>query len=441
MQEEKDHNQNTENQEQEEYNFLREVIKKKPVDKKKIVCRAGAVLAGAVLFGAVAAFTFAKALPHFLPEEPPAKVSIPQDTPEPEKSKVRPTKEPTKEPATQSVPEPSQGVEAPPEQEKDIGLEDFRKIYREVLERAEVPERSIVNVQGITSDVDWMNNSFENAKQVSGFLVADNGKEYFVLNEYRAVDQVDRILVTFVNGTTVDAHFQKQDPGTGLAILKIDKEEVDQETRDAVAVAELGTSTAIQRGEPVLAVGSPAGYSEAISYGMVTSLNNTKYTTDNEYHLLTTDIMGDGEGSGVLVSLEGKIVGVIAQRFSIGEKSVVTALPISELKRMIEQLSNNEDLIYLGVRGQNIGSHLAQKTGIPKGIYVNAVEEDSPAMVGGIQNGDVIVKVKDSSVETMKQMRNELDKYKADQKITVTAMRKGAEGYVEIVFDVTVGAL
>ena len=62
-------------------------------------------------------------------------------------------------------------------------------------------------------------------------------------------------------------------------------------------------------------------------------------------------------------------------------------------------------------------------------------------MVGGIQNGDVIVKIQNEGVETLSQLRRQLDKYKAEQKISVTAMRKGAEGYVEIVFDVTVGAL
>lgn len=167
-----------------------------------------------------------------------------------------------------------------------------------------------------------------------------------------------------------------------------------------------------------------------------------KNTVDNEYHLLTTDIMGDSEGSGVLISMEGKIVGVIVQSFAMEkDRDVVTALPISELKDMIERLSNKEDLIYLGIRGQDIVSELSQKTGIPKGVYVNAVEEDSPAMQGGIQNGDVVVKVQENSVENLRQLRNELNKYKAEQKITVTAMRKGAEGYVEIVFDVTVGAL
>ena len=152
--------------------------------------------------------------------------------------------------------------------------------------------------------------------------------------------------------------------------------------------------------------------------------------------------MGDNEGSGVLVDMEGSIVGIISQSFSTEKnRNVVTALPISELKKTIELLSNNEPIMYLGVKGQNIASDLSQKTGIPKGIYVNAVEEDSPAMEGGIQNGDVIIQMEENSVETLGQLRKELDKYKENQKIKVTAMRKGAEGYVEIVFDVTVGAV
>ena len=82
-------------------------------------------------------------------------------------------------------------------------------------------------------------------------------------------------------------------------------------------------------------------------------------------------------------------MGVIAQSFSgEADTGVVTALSISDLRKLIEQLSNNEDLIYLGVRGQDISSSLSQKTGIPTGIYVNSVEEDSPAMNAGIQNGD-----------------------------------------------------
>ena len=431
-----------------EYRFLKEVIKKKPVDKRRICFVVGSVLVCAVLFGMVAAFTFAKVLPYMQPEEEVQKVNIPVETPTPtpegEQNSGEDAEKKEQEDEDREATEKTSDVQelGKDEAEKNLDLDDFRGLYRHVVEMAEEPERSLVTVQGITSDVDWMNNSYENEKQISGFLVADNTKEYFVLTEYRVVENVDRILVTFSNGRTVDAHFQKQDPSTGLAVLKIRKDEVDSDTRDVIKIAELGSSTVIQRGEPVLAVGSPAGYSGSIAFGMVTSSTNKKNTVDNEYTLFTTDIMGDSEGSGVLMSLEGKIIGVIVQSFSMeAGRDVVTAVPISEVRGLIEKLSNNEDIIYLGVRGQNISADLAQKTGIPKGIYVNEVEEDSPAMVGGIQNGDVIVKIQNEGVETLSQLRRQLDKYKAEQKISVTAMRKGAEGYVEIVFDVTVGAL
>lgn len=430
--------------EEEEYRFLREVIKEKPVDKRKIGYIAGGVLVCAVMFGVVAAFTFVRVLPYMQPEEKTQKVNIPVETPTP-----TPVVEENPKNTDDGENDEQNGEDAESnhdssgtEEEKSLNLDDFRGLYRHVVEMAEEPERSLVTVQGITSDVDWMNNSYENEKQISGFLVADNGKEYFVLTEYRVVEKVDRILVTFFNGTTVDAHFQKQDPSTGLAVLKVSKDEIDSDTRKIIKIAELGSSTVIQRGEPVLAVGSPAGYSGSIAFGMVTSTANQKSTVDNEYSLFTTDIMGDSEGSGVLVSLDGKIIGVIVQSFSMeAGKDVVTAVPISEVKGVIEKLSNNEDIIYLGVRGQDISGELAQKTGIPKGIYVNEVEEDSPAMVGGIQNGDVIVKIQGENVETLSQLRRRLDESEVDQKIAVTAMRKGAEGYVEIVFDVTVGAL
>lgn len=410
-----------------EYHFLREVKKAKRWEPKQIVLIIFLGIIAAVLFGVIAAYTFAKVYPYFEPKEETPKIEIPQE-------------ETTPTPVAKSSPQPTQEVIE--NKEETTGMEEFRNIYKEVINAAKEPEKSLVTVQGITDGVDWMNNTYENSKQISGVLVADNGKEYFVLTEYRVVDKVDRILVTFYDGTTVDAHFQKQDTGTGLAILKINKDEFTEDVQENIAIAQLGSSTLIQRGEPVLAVGSPTGYKGSVIYGMITSVENIKTTVDNEYHILVTDIMGDKEGSGVLLSLEGKIVGIISQSLSLtGDKCVVTALPISELKQMIELLSNNEKRVYLGVRGQDIAASLSAKTGIPKGIYVNAVEEDSPAMIGGIQNGDVIISVNENSVETLNQLRRTLDKCKSGQRIKISAMRKGAEGYVEIVFDVSLTAV
>lgn len=408
-----------------EYYFLREVIKEKPLDKKKLAKQIGGIAAGAVLFGIVAAFVFAKTEPLFREEEPSPRVSIPEE---------EPTGTPTPE-ATQSA-----ATEEQESGDDTLELEDFQEMFGRVLEVAEEPEKSLVSVQGFGGE-EWLAEG-GSQKEITGLLAADNGREYFILTEYRVVADVDRILVTFQDGSTVDANFQKQDPSTGLAVLKIAKEDVDNETKQQIEVAELGSSYSVSRGTPVLALGSPAGYADSVAWGMVTSVSNTKATVDTEYHLLTTDIMGDPQGSGVLVDMDGEIVGIIVQSFSIeDDKNVVTALPISELRDLIEKLSNNEDLIYLGVTGQDIGGELSEKTGIPKGIYVNAVSEDSPAMVAGIQNGDVIVRIGNTEVATLKQMKSALDNCQPGRKVKVAAMRKGAEGYVEIVFDVTLGAL
>ena len=392
---------------QDEYDFYREVMKKKPLDKRKIAVSAAGVAAGAVLFGVIAAFVFVKSVPYFRPEEEQPRVNIVEGASTDGDEENAPQQE---------IPEEESG-DAPTDendttdteiQKEPLTLQEYSDLYQQISEAASEPKSSVVVVQGFT----------------------------------KVVDTVDRILVTFCDGNTVDGHFLKQDEATGLAVIKISRNDLSKETRDVIAVGELGSASSVNQGDLVLALGSPSGYPDSVVFGRVTSTTNVKSTVDSEYHLFTTDIMGNSEGSGVLVNLDGKIVGVIAQSFSgEADTGVVTALSISDLRKLIEQLSNNEDLIYLGVRGQDISSSLSQKTGIPTGIYVNSVEEDSPAMNAGIQNGDVIVKVGNESVETLSRLRTRLDQSKKDQKIKVTAMRKGAEGYVEIVFDVTLDAL
>ena len=188
MQDEKNrnHKKNTDQElsgNQEEYHFLKEVIKEKPIDKRKILWRVGGIMAGAVLFGVVSAFTFAQVLPHMMPEEKNDKVDISE---EPEQPSITP--KPTEEPANQ---EEEKAEKEPP------NLEELGSIFQSAVEMAEKPEKSLVTVQGITNNVDWMNNSYENEQQISGFLAADNDKSYFVVTEYRVVENVDRILVTF----------------------------------------------------------------------------------------------------------------------------------------------------------------------------------------------------------------------------------------------------
>lgn len=414
-----------------DYSFIKEVIKEKPINKKALLLKLLVLLAGAVIFGVVAALVFANALPFFqnkVESRQEAKVNIEEEAPP--KSDIVPEDVPEEVPETQVVEVPA-----------ELGLSDYEKFYQDMIEVSENASKSVVTVIGITSDMDWFNNTYENQRQVSGLIIAKTSQELYVLTEYRGVENVDRIQVTFLDSTTVNANFQKMDPNTGLAVLKIPLGEIEKGTLDQLVSAPLGSSYTANQGNPIMALGSPMGYSDSIAFGVLTSVSNKVSTLDTEYTILTTDILGSKDGNGILLNLEGEIIGVILQQYS-RDGSTVTAIGISEIKTLMETLSNNGELPYIGIRGQTVTADVSEKTGIPKGVYVNEVQTDSPGMLAGIMSGDVITKVRSDKVETMGEYTNALKKCKAGELITITAMRKGAAGYAEMVFvDVAVGTL
>ena len=459
---------------------MKESIKKQPPDWKKIVLLIAGWLALAALGGLVAAAVFAVTEPKIAEavtrEELPAKVDIPGD--EDPNSGQEPDETITASSASASVDssgsgseissstvdsstsessvsestvsesteengaaegtesstseEPEEGSEVSSvdgetdAEEKNSSLKNYEALYQDMLEVTEKPKRALVTVIGITNQMDYFNQNYENQQQISGLIVADNGQDLFILTEYRIVENVERIQVTFWDETMVDATYQRHDPSTGL-------------TRDGLAVAPLGSSYLVSQGDPVVAVGSPVGYSNSIAYGVVTSVTNKISALDNEYNLLTTDILGSTDGSGILVNLDGEIVGIIAQSYSAKGNNVVTGIAISQIKKLIENLSNNVSRAYIGIRGQDVTEELSDKTGIPKGVLISRVADDSPAMMAGMKEYDVIVKVGEHKVETIKQYHEQLGKYSTGDVVTVTAMRKGAEGYAEMTFDVTMG--
>src|SRR5699024_4391149 len=164
---------------------------------------------------------------------------------------------------------------------------------------------------------------------------------------------------------------------------------------------------------------------------VITSVTNKISTLDTEYNLLTTDINGSGEGSGVLINLDGEIIGIIAQSYSTEDKDIITALAVSQIKDLIESLSNDEARPYIGIKGQDVTAQISHRTGIPKGVLVTAVQADSPAMLAGMKEYYVVVKIGEDEISSFRQYRDRLDQLTPGQTVILTAMRRGAEGYAE----------
>lgn len=412
------------------YEFLKETIKEKPVDKKKLVKHILRILLSGALFGLAATAVFALAAPEITEniekKQEQSQIQFPSDTKNSEENKKNSTAEDN---SSEAGSQPAA---------EELTPETYQKLFADVFATAQEAEKAMVRVR--KNDEEWFQTPYEN--EISGLLVAESGQELFALTEYRIVENVDRIQVVFYDGTIADARFLKGDTNTGFVILKIPKSGISAKTQESIAIAPLGESYTVDQGEPVLAIGSPMGYSDSVGYGIVTSTCNTVAKTDAEYSLLTTDIAGSSLGSGVLLNLEGEVIGLIAQSFAREDtQNLVTGLGVSEVKEMIQILSDEtKDIVYLGITGKSITQDISVKKGIPIGVFVEQVEVDSPAMQVGIQNGDVIIELNGEKIETVKGYQQQLKSCKAGETIKVKAMRQGTEGYVEVDFDVTLQA-
>ena len=159
---------------------------------------------------------------------------------------------------------------------------------------------------------------------------------------------------------------------------------------------------------------------------------------DAEFNLMTTDMQGSPEGSGVLLDASGDVVGIITKKGE-GETNIIRALSVTQLRSLIETMSNGEAIRYLGIHGVSITQAQAKGLGIPQGVYVNRVDNASPAMTAGIQSGDIITGMAGKSVKSMQSYTTILQKQKTGDKVKVAVSRQnGEEGYGEMEFEVSV---
>ena len=417
-----------------EFTFMNEQIRKKPFYRKKWFLRGVSGITLAILFGGVAGIVFAIVQPwgqkqFGKPDEPPQIVWV-QDETEP------PTEVPETEKVQAEVPEKPQKTII---QKKELEIVDYKQLYNKMYDLANEASKSIVTVTGESSGVDWLNQVIQNQVQASGLAIAQNKQELFILTEKRTIEHSDRIVLTFANGSFAEATLQKQDDITEMAVVKVALSALDKETRESIVIARIGTSLTRKKGEPVIAVGSPFGISNSMAIGMITSVNPTA-TVDQEYDVITTDIIGSEQGSGVLIDLNGKIVGIIAQKFgSENEQTTVTSLAAADTYHLIELLAKNSGWTYMGVTGKEISENLAREKQIPKGIFVIEVAAESPAWQAGILGSDIITSINGKELLTMEAFVSEIQTYTPGEVIQVGIQRGQQETYVAVEIPVTLG--
>ena len=344
--------------------------------------------------------------------------------------------EDTQEPA--QTPEETQQEET---EVKEFTIQDYQKIQTQLYSIGNVANKSIVTITSVVSDTDWFNNSYEREGQGSGTIVGDAGSKLLILTERKIIKNAAKISVTFIDDTVAPAQLMKYDANTGLAVLSVAKDEMESTTLASVSVMKIGKSNLVHKGSIVIALGSPLGTNYSILTGSITSTSNEISTQDCNYSVYTTDIVASKDGSGILINTDGEMVGVVMQNYSAGSTGALTAVDAEELDDIIKLLFSSKDIPYLGAHISTVTEKIANTYGIPKGVYIKEVAMDSPAMNAGWQSGDVIVQIDDQKITTADSYTQAVRGLTPGETYSVVFMREGSNGYKELTCEIEAGIL
>lgn len=405
--------------EQENFDFLQEVIKEEKPSVGKILLKIGRLFAIGLLVGAAGCVGFFAIKPWaekaFLSSAEKVEIS---EEPEEDKQEVIIQKE-----------------ETPVEVMHEIA--DYRELQNALMDVIKEAQKKVVYVKGIEQGQSW---SDAKVKEVSGVIVGDNGRELLILSIYSDMKEMQFYRVEFVDGASHEAVLKQKDASNNLAVFSVSKGDMSSDTKEAILVASLANTNLMNSGELLFALGSPFGYKNSVATGIVSTAKEKILRADSELKLVVTDIIGNEDSNAILFNTFGNVIGVAdTSLMKEQECSPIAVVGISQIKKEIEMMSNGKNVPYIGIIGEIITEEVAEAENVPQGLFVREVEVDSPAMEAGIQRGDILTEIAGEEIKSLIAYHNTVMAQEAGQSVRLKGQRSGVESYVEMKFTVTVG--
>lgn len=278
----------------------------------------------------------------------------------------------------------------------------------------------------------------------SGFIIDTEG--HIVTNDHVAT-AARQLLVSLADERTVSAELVGTDPGSDLAVLRIDV------PGDELTVAELGDSSTIQVGQRAIAIGNPFGLERTVTTGVVSSLGRTLARTDSNFQiaeLIQTDAaVNPGNSGGPLLDSAGRVIGVnTAIASTTGSNSGVGfAVPVDIVKRVVPALmeTGRYQHPWIGISGRSISPELVEAARLPVeiGVLIFTVEPGSPAESAGLRGGsqqvtvagipmlsggDILIAINGDAIKRFDDMVNYLaSKTSVGDEVVLTIVRDGQQ--------------
>lgn len=292
----------------------------------------------------------------------------------------------------------------------------------------------------------------------SGIIVGKNDDELLIATNYHVVEGADTLSVAFTDGNAVEASVKGFDEERDLAVVSVSLDDVEDDTMDAISIANIGSSDDLKVGEQVVAIGNALGYGQSVTTGIV-SAKNRRMDSDNNtvtdgsddssdgVNLIQTDAaINPGNSGGALLNMEGEVVGINSAKLASTEvEGMGYAIAISDVTDILQNLMNetSRDKLddsehgVLGIKGSSVSSEAVQMYGIPAGVFVKKVTEGGAADKAGLKANSVITEFNGKTVSSINQLIEYLSYYEPDEEVELTVQVPHGTSYKEETVKVT----
>ncbi len=414
----------TDFQQEKRYQFIREQVRpQKKVQAVLFLKRFGILAVTALIFGVVSGGGFVFIQNNFLKGgEEVVQVH---------------TVTPTPAPAETSAPPENKGKDSG---KKGITLNDVNRISRQLSAVGKNMDSAMVGIKRKEDSKPWPEQAEEAPSMAYGLIFGESVKYFDILTTCETVQKQPSVRVQLMDDTMIEGEILGSNAQLNVAVVRIKKEDIGVGLLGQITVAKFGSGFGLSAGTNLIAVGCPNGILHSVVTGMIT--NETIYAPimDGEVQVFCTSIPYSETGNGVVLDVEGRVVGIITTAFTKEAGTTGMAfVKITNVTALLEMLQKKMTIPYIGIEGRSISEDVAKAHNLVEGAYVTEVYAGTPAYEGGMRVADVITQINGESITGMADIYNNLIKHKPKDKVVYTVHRKSGNRKVAKQIKVVLG--
>lgn len=280
----------------------------------------------------------------------------------------------------------------------------------------------------------------------TGIIIKQDKEYLYIATNNHVVADSESIEVTFSDEKKASATIKGTDASIDLAVIAVKLSDLSSDTKSAIKIAILGDSTTLKVGEMSVAIGNALGYGQSVTVGYISAVSREVEMDNGTMTLIQTDAaINPGNSGGALVNINGEVIGINSAKFASDEiEGMGFAIPVSDAIPILEDLMNREEVKeadqgYLGITGVAVEEEYQELYHMPAGVFIDSVEENSPAAKAGLKEGYIITKVKGRSISAVSDIEDIMTYTKGGTTIEIIYQTQTDGTYTEKTTNLTLG--